>query len=190
MQLIWPVQGNNITNKGYDKKADFYFCRVSKMSGIYLLLGTNLGDRAANLAAARQGIGQLGIEIVQESGVYETAAWGKEDQAAFYNQVVHAHSTLAPAGLLSHLLELELQLGRKRLEKWGTRLIDIDILYYHDQVVQEEQLSIPHPGIPMRRFTLVPLVELAAQALHPVLQQTQEALLASCPDPLPVSLIG
>ena len=98
------------------------------MSGIFLLLGTNLGNRAANLSAAKQGIAQLGIELVQQSGVYETAAWGKEDQPNFYNQVVQISHTGSPSGLLTQLLELELQLGRKRLEKWGTRIIAIDIL--------------------------------------------------------------
>ena len=157
------------------------------MQGIYILLGTNLGDRAKNLAQAKNLAGQAGVRVVRESAVYETAAWGVEDQPGFLNQVVEVITNLAPHALLDQLLAIEQEMGRIRERKWGERLIDLDILYYQDEVIDTEQLSVPHPGIPDRRFTLVPLVELAAEEVHPTLGQTQSQLLEVCPDLLEVT---
>lgn len=158
------------------------------MKGIYLLLGTNLGDRAKNLEVARNLMLEQGIAVKAISSVYETAAWGIEEQPGFLNQVLEVATDLSPEALLKTLLAIELEMGRVRIQKWGERLIDIDILYYQDKVIDKPKLKVPHPEIPNRRFTLVPLVELAAEEVHPVLGKTQEELLAVCPDRLEVRM--
>ena len=97
------------------------------------------------------------------SSVYETAPWGITDQPAFLNQVLRLSTTLSPGALLRIILQIEEQMGRVRVRKWGQRLIDIDILFYGNSVIAEEDLVIPHPGIAERRFVLEPLVEIAPQ---------------------------
>ena len=156
------------------------------MQGIYILLGTNLGDREENLAQAKHLAVREGVRLLAESAIYETAAWGIEDQPGFLNQVIKVETSLSPEALLETLLSIEAEMGRVRKVKWGERLIDLDILYYHDEVIDSEDLSVPHPGIPDRRFTLVPLVELAADEVHPTLNKTQSQLLEICPDELEV----
>lgn len=157
-------------------------------NGIYLLSGSNLGDRAANLLYALDLLEQKSISVVTQSELYETAAWGIESQPAFLNQVVEVKTELSPEALLISLLETEEQMGRKREVKWGERLIDIDILYYADRILESPGLTIPHPHIQDRRFTLVPLCELVPLLVHPVLRKTQQELLDLCPDPLEVRL--
>ncbi|MEM9857543.1 MAG: 2-amino-4-hydroxy-6-hydroxymethyldihydropteridine diphosphokinase [Bacteroidota bacterium] len=157
-------------------------------SGIFILLGSNLGDKSQNLNSAKKKIEiQIG-QILKESSVYETAAWGKQNQPAFLNQVVQLKTLLAPHKLLDELLSIEDAMGRKRIEKWGERLIDLDILYYNDQVIEDENLKIPHPGIPVRRFTLTPLVEIAPDFQHPLSKKTNQQLLEVCTDDLNVLL--
>lgn len=156
------------------------------MSGIYLLLGSNIGRRLKNLERAKELIISNGITIRKESQVYETAAWGNEDQEAFLNQVIEVETKKSPQRLLQITQMIENEMGRVRYEKWGKRLIDIDILYFNELVFQENDLSLPHPGIADRRFTLVPLVEIAPELLHPELSKTQTQLLDECPDSLQV----
>ncbi|UII29498.1 2-amino-4-hydroxy-6-hydroxymethyldihydropteridine diphosphokinase [Fulvivirga maritima] len=159
------------------------------MEGIYLLLGSNLGDKKNMLEQARKLISHEIGTIIKASALYETAAWGKEDQPSFYNQVVEVKSTLSAADILSQIQKIETDLGRVRLEKWGSRVIDIDILYYHDAVINDENLSVPHPGIPDRKFTLEPLVEIAPNYIHPVLKVSNQELLIKCSDSLDVKRI-
>lgn len=160
------------------------------MEGIFLLLGSNIGNRAKVLKQAIEVLESKGIMLVKKSSVYETAAWGKTDQQSFLNQVLQVNTTLNPKQLLKIILETELELGRVRKIKWGERLIDIDILYYHDFVCKEDDLEIPHPGIPQRRFTLVPLVEISPEFIHPKMNLTQNKLLEYCKDNLEVSLFA
>jgi 2-amino-4-hydroxy-6-hydroxymethyldihydropteridine diphosphokinase len=129
-------------------------------------------------------------DIARASSIYETAAWGKEDQSAFLNQVLKLKTKLDPKGLLRGLLEIEHQLGRERIGKYGPRVIDLDILFFNDEVVREEGLTIPHPQMQNRRFVLEPLNEIAPEKMHPVLQKKIAQLLAECPDPLPVNKIN
>ncbi len=129
-----------------------------------------------------------GITIKKESEIYETAAWGKEDQEAFLNQVIEVETGKSPQRVLFIVNMIEKEMGRERFEKWGSRLIDIDILYFGDIVFEEDNLLIPHPEIQNRRFTLAPLVEIAPQFLHPKLEKTQAQLLAECPDALAVEV--
>ncbi len=157
------------------------------MSGILLLLGTNLGDRLTNLQKAKDHLLGNFIRIVKESSVYESEPWGKSDQPWFLNKVVEVETEMNPHRLLETCLAIETEMGRERKEKWGERLIDIDILFYHDQIINEPSLKIPHPGIPDRRFTLMPLAEKWGEMLHPVLNTEINKLLDGCGDQLHVS---
>ncbi len=154
------------------------------MNGIYLLLGSNMGDRLGNLRDAIRRLTQGQIRIIEESSVYETEPWGQSDQAWFLNVIVQIETPLNEQDLLRKCLNTEGEMGRIRTLKWGERIIDIDILYYHDHTVDTEELTLPHPGIPERRFTLVPLSELCPYELHPVLHQSQAELLLNCSDTL------
>lgn len=160
------------------------------INGVYILSGSNLGDRMANLAHALQAIEKQAGTLISQSQLYETAAWGLEEQPSFLNQVIEIQTALSPETLLSCLLGIEKQMGRERKQKWGERLIDLDILYYGDLVTESSLLQIPHPHIAERRFTLVPLCELAPLLPHPLLGKTQLQLLKECPDPLEVRVYG
>lgn len=153
---------------------------------VYLLLGSNLGQRETNLKMARSLIENSGGVILQSSKVYESAAWGKEDQPDFLNQVIKIHTSLNPHVLLEKLSWVETSLGRLREVKWGERIIDIDILFYEDEIIKDKALTLPHPGIPNRRFTLIPLNEIAPTLIHPQLDKTISQLLARCEDKLKV----
>jgi 2-amino-4-hydroxy-6-hydroxymethyldihydropteridine diphosphokinase len=158
------------------------------MNGIYLLLGTNLGNRERNLQLAKEHLTAHQLVIMKESKIYETAAWGIEDQPSFLNQVIEIDTSKNPERILIIIQIIEESMGRIRNEKWAQRLIDIDILYYNDVVVDESRLKIPHPEIANRRFTLMPLVEIAADQVHPVNQKSQQHLLNECKDDLNVKV--
>lgn len=149
---------------------------------LYLLLGANLGDRAQTLRRAADLIAERVGPVVRQSGLYKTAPWGITDQPAFLNQVLAVETTLEPEAVLTQTQRIEQELGRIRQEKWGARVIDIDILYYDDRVRQSEILTIPHPYLHQRRFTLVPLAEVAPEFVHPVLGKTTVELLAELDD--------
>ena len=143
---------------------------------VYLSLGTNLGNRVDNLCIARQSL-PPDVQIRKNSSIYITPPWGYEDQPDFLNQVLEVESKLAPVPLLSYLKEIEAEMGRLETFRYGPRLIDIDILFYASQVIQEEDLQIPHPRLQERAFVLVPLHEIAPDFVHPVLNETITALL-------------
>lgn len=154
------------------------------MNGIYILLGSNIGNRLEYLREAEQLLISEGIQIIDESTIYETQPWGKENQDWFLNVILQIATSRTPEELLDTLLDTEKALGRIRKEKWGERCIDMDILYYHDQVVETEKLTIPHPGIETRKFTLIPLVEMCPLEIHPVNGKNQVQMLAECQDEL------
>lgn len=159
------------------------------MFNYYLLLGSNLGDRFFNLTKAKVEITTHFIKIIQQSSIYETAAWGdteEEKQPAHLNQVIYVTCHHRPEELLDILQSIENNLGRTREKKWGPRTLDIDILYCYNKVINTPRLTIPHPEIQNRRFTLVPLVEIATQFKHPILDKTHAELLLICNDPLEV----
>ncbi len=156
--------------------------------GIFLSLGSNLSDRKANLLNARVVLERLG-RIISLSPTYQTDAWGKTDQPAFYNQVIEMSSDLDPNQFLSETLAIEHELGRVREEKWGPRVIDIDILFYGNRIVNDQNLIVPHPGIASRKFVLVPLADIAPEFVHPTLKKTIVTLLQECHDELKVERV-
>jgi 2-amino-4-hydroxy-6-hydroxymethyldihydropteridine diphosphokinase len=158
------------------------------MPKLYLLLGGNLGDRIGYLTQARELLASRIGPIMQRSGLYETAAWGKTDQPSFLNQVLELQTALTPEKVLQGINQMEHELGRVRQEHWGARVIDIDILFYDDLVLHTQRLTIPHPQLHLRRFTLLPLAEIAPKLLHPVLGISVNDLLKNCPDSLQVRL--
>ena len=160
------------------------------MNEVYLLTGGNIGDRPGFLENARIKIEQDCGRIISASSMYETAAWGKEDQENFLNQVLQVETILSPETLLMTILKIEESLGRKREIKYGPRTIDIDILFYNDEVIEEDGLYIPHPRMQERRFVLAPLSEIASDKIHPKLFKTVEQLLKECPDQLAVNKIN
>lgn len=156
---------------------------------VFLLLGSNLGDRPQVLAAAREMIAGQAGSIVNQSAIYETEPWGITDQPAFLNQVLEITTSLLPEDLLRIILNIEHDLGRIRYERWGARVIDIDILYFGQTIMDSARLTLPHPRIQDRRFVLAPLAEIAPGFIHPVLQKTTSKLLEQCPDTSAVSKI-
>jgi len=142
------------------------------------------------LSLAVAEIHQRAGKVTAKSSIYETAAWGKADQPSFLNQVVEINTKLLPDQLLSVTQAIETGLGRKRKERWGPRIIDIDILFYGDHIINLPDLIIPHPAIAERRFTLVPMNEIAPMWIHPLSGATMEQLLARCEDSLEVVKTG
>jgi len=157
---------------------------------IYILLGSNLDDRQGNLNYARQEISRLIGAIITASSIYKTAAWGNTQQPDFYNQVIEINSALSPEELLTGILEIEKKAGRVRKEKWGARIIDIDILFYGNSIITGEHLTIPHLEISNRKFTLMPLSEIAGDFIHPVTRKSINQMLAACTDELKVEKLN
>ncbi len=149
---------------------------------VYLSLGSNLGDRYADLRAAIERLGEAGA-IRSVSGFYETEPVEFRDQPWFLNCVVALETSDSPEALLQRALAIEHEMGRVRMKEKGPRSIDIDILLFGDRVVEEQErgLKIPHPAMHQRRFVLEPLAEIAPEALHPLLRKTARELLADLP---------
>ena len=160
------------------------------MAYVYLLLGRNVGDRFGHIQNARTLIAEKAGEILKASQLYETAAWGITDQENFLNQALLLQTNLQPTELLTVLQEIEKLTGRVNTHRWGPRIIDIDILFWEEQTVNEPHLTIPHPQVQYRRFALAPLLDLAPDYMHPVLHLTVKQMLAQCPDKLPVRAIN
>lgn len=155
------------------------------MAHIYILLGGNLGDVKETFNQAKKQMTEKIGPIVGQSSLYQSEAWGFESDNHFLNQVVELESPLSAQEILNVLLAIETSLGRIRNPKhegYASRPIDLDILYVHQLVIKEQQLQVPHPAIAERRFTLLPLAELAPHFVHPVNNKTQSQLLLDCPD--------
>jgi 2-amino-4-hydroxy-6-hydroxymethyldihydropteridine diphosphokinase len=163
---------------------------MSSQNKLYLLLGANLGDRADTFTAARRQIAARVGLIVRASSLYETAPWGVLDQPSFLNQVLEVGTPLSSGAVLTEILSIEAELGRLRHKRWEARLIDIDVLYYNGLIVHTENLTIPHPRLHERRFTLAPLAEIAPSFIHPLLKKTSEELLLDCPDDSSVTIFS
>ena len=149
-----------------------------------------MGNREETLENAGILIRQYCGTITALSSLYETAAWGNTNQASFLNQALEIDTDLQPGQLLRQILKIETRIGRIREEKYGPRVIDVDILFYNEEVHNYPSLKLPHPEIQNRRFVLVPLAEIAAGFIHPVLNKSIAELLDECPDPLEVSKVN
>jgi 2-amino-4-hydroxy-6-hydroxymethyldihydropteridine diphosphokinase len=157
---------------------------------VYLLLGSNLGDRLRVMHAASDMLEKTVGKITAMSSVYETAPWGVLEQPSFLNQVLELHTTLTPEEILRLVLEIEHELGRVRYERWGARVIDIDILFFSSEVLDTARLTVPHPRLHERRFTMIPLVEIIPFFMHPVLKKSLSELLTECEDASEVHLFS
>lgn len=149
---------------------------------VFILLGTNLGERISNLEKAKKEIELIIGKVTKTSKIYETAPWGITEQPSFLNQVLQISTDLKPTKVLQTILKIEETMGRIREQKWGARLIDIDILYFGNEIIQKQNLVIPHPFLHERRFTLTPLVEIAPNFEHPIFQKNNKELLKKCED--------
>ncbi len=149
---------------------------------IYLSLGSNLGDRAANLERAIEALSEIGVRVLRRSSIYETEPVDFLAQPWFLNCVVEAETSLVPRRLLEELQATERKLGSRKLVPRGPRIIDLDVLFYETAVIHEAGMDIPHPRLAERRFVLVPLAELAPGLRHPVLLKTAAELLAATKD--------
>lgn len=154
------------------------------MPTAYLALGANLGDRRHNIEAAVEMLrATASVRVMKVSSLLETqAVGGPGDSPPFLNAAAQIETDLPPADLLERLLEIERRLGRQRREKWGPRLIDLDLLLYDDQIIDRPNLKIPHPLMHRRRFVLQPLAEIAPGAIHPVLRISVAEMLERLPD--------
>ncbi len=159
------------------------------MNKAYLLIGGNEGDRFLHMQQARANIEHICGVIEQVSSVYQTAAWGKTDQAYFLNQALLLTTALGPQALLHLILSIEEKMGRKRTVKNAPRIIDIDILFYNQEIIAAPDISIPHPRMAERRFVLEPLNEIAPGFIHPLLGKSVQQLLRECTDTLAVKKI-
>ncbi len=155
---------------------------------VYLHLGSNIDDREAYLDKAIQLIKERLGEVITISSLYETEAWGIKEQANFLNQALLVHSTLEASELLDEILKIEKEIGRKRSTKWTARCIDIDILFYNNLIINTPHLILPHPHIHKRNFVLIPLLEIAADYMHPILKEPIEQLYWSSKDECEVYL--
>ena len=159
------------------------------MGKVYLLLGGNLGDRKMLIANAEDELRKQIGDIVLKSSLYETKAWGREQQPNFLNKALGINTKLNAFEILKIIQNIEVKLGRKRVEHWGSRTMDIDILFYENEIIDTEDLKIPHPLINMRKFVLSPLLEIIPDFIHPGLKKSVKELYLICEDKLEVTKI-
>lgn len=162
---------------------------TKKMNRIFLITGGNIGNRKKNLETAAVLIEKQIGKIIQSSKIYETDAWGITDQNSFYNQVHLVLTDFCANEVMKKILKIEEEMGRVRTIKNAARIIDIDILFFNDDIVNEQILTIPHPQISNRRFVLRPLDEIAPTMIHPVHKKNIHQLLLMCKDELKVTTL-
>lgn len=156
-------------------------------ANVVLILGGNLGDREELINQAVKSISEKN-RLVASSAIYETQAWGNVAKGNFLNQVIQVETSVSPQKLLEKIQTIEEKLGRKRTETWGDRTMDIDILYFGNEVINTPELTIPHRFIQDRRFVLAPLAEILPDMIHPILGKSNRTLLEECKDPCEVKI--
>jgi 2-amino-4-hydroxy-6-hydroxymethyldihydropteridine diphosphokinase len=149
-----------------------------------------MGDREQELGFAERLLTERCGKIIDRSAIYETAAWGKTDQANFLNQALVLETTLKPRDLISEILYIEHLMGRDRGEKYGPRIIDIDIIFFNHEIINQADLVVPHPEMASRRFVLQPLSEVIPAYIHPIYYKTVTELLKECKDESPVNKLA
>jgi 2-amino-4-hydroxy-6-hydroxymethyldihydropteridine diphosphokinase len=152
------------------------------MDQVVFILGGNLGDKLGLIESATELMISHFGQVILGSSIFESEPWGGKSIGNYLNQVLVFQTTTPPEEVLDIILGIELMMGRKREEKWGNRTMDIDILYFGDEIFQSKRLTIPHPFLQERRFVLEPLSEILPDFVHPVLKQTNQELLLKCPD--------
>ncbi|MFS8082716.1 MAG: 2-amino-4-hydroxy-6-hydroxymethyldihydropteridine diphosphokinase [Ginsengibacter sp.] len=156
------------------------------MNVVFLMTGSNIGDRNKNLRTAEAQVNKIIGEVILSSSIYETAPWGNALQESFYNQALKIKTPLTANEVMEAILKIEHRMGRKRTFKNAARIIDIDILFFNDLVCKTKSIEIPHKEIINRRFVLEPLNEIARDLVHPALHKKINTLLKVCMDPLKV----
>jgi 2-amino-4-hydroxy-6-hydroxymethyldihydropteridine diphosphokinase len=161
------------------------------MTRLYLLLGGNIGDKERIFSEARDSLNNRVGKIRLKSAIYETEPWGFESSDLFWNQALEISTSLSPDEVLSQTQLIEQELGRIRKDsQYSSRVIDIDILFYGDQIIKQANLIIPHPRIQERKFALLPLCEIVPDLIHPAFQKSIRQLLEECSDPLRVERVS
>ncbi len=156
---------------------------------VVLSTGSNLGDRKNYLAKANTLIAQKIGKLLEVSPIYETAAWGGVTHLPFLNQVILVQTHCTPTQILAHCMTIEKQLDRVREQRWDSRTMDIDVLFYDDLVIETPELVVPHPRLHERNFVLLPLNAILPKWQHPILNKNVQQLVAECPDQLPAKII-
>lgn len=156
---------------------------------VYFSFGSNVGDRVSNIQTALVFLNEAGVKLKRCSSMFETEPWGNAEQEKFLNCVAWMETILPPRELMNEILSIETKMGRQRKAKWEPRIIDIDILFYADRIVNEDGLVIPHPEMHKRKFVLEPLAEIVADFVHPVIENSVRELLAECNDELSVTRV-
>lgn len=152
------------------------------MNTVYIQLGSNIGERESFITKSMHKVeGDIG-KIITASSIFETTAWGNENQNNFLNSVIEIKTPFDAFTILQKSQEIENNLGRERSDKWGERTIDIDILFYNNKIINTKELTVPHPLIQKRKFVLVPLSEIAPNYKHPILKKNISTLLSECKD--------
>ena len=160
------------------------------MNTTFLITGGNIGNRKKNLEEAADYIEKMIGQIIKRSSIYETDAWGNTQQPSFYNQVHEVITYLDAEKIMQLILEIEIKMGRIRTVKNAARIVDIDILFFNDEIINTGDIIIPHKEIANRRFVLMPLNEIASNYIHPVIRKNMRELLLECSDPLNVSVLS
>lgn len=164
---------------------------MSEYYKYYMLLGSNLGDKEGVILRAVEELSKFALKSPRRSAFYVTEPWGFESEELFYNMALELESNLSPSDMISAIGKIEERLGRVRVGKgYSSRIIDIDILFCDDKIVETPELTIPHPRVHLRNFALIPLAELNGELLHPRLGLTINELIKECQDKLLVKKVS